>query len=155
MTGYNGNFNVMKSNNKFYSEKSISDKDGFLQITIPPGAYEIESINNETKRIIFDEGLFPEANYPFTIKPNFSTIASIIEISPARPVFSFKSDDSIRDLLGFHAINLYEEYYLSPNTIDLLSFDSVFLETDIAQGLIFKGRTSGIIHKFIKDVDPR
>ena len=55
LTGYKGIFNVTKANNKFYFTKSISDEDGFVQITIPPGAYEIESLNNEIKRIIIDE----------------------------------------------------------------------------------------------------
>ena len=43
----------------FISQKSISE-DGFVQITIPPGAYEIESLNNEIKRIIIDEGYYNE-----------------------------------------------------------------------------------------------
>ena len=30
----------------------------------------------------------------------------------------------------------------------------MFLETDIAQGMIFKGKRSGIIHNFTMDVDP-
>ena len=34
--------------------------------------------------------------------------------------------DSMRDLLGFHAIILYEEYNLSPNRVDVLSFDNIF-----------------------------
>ena len=38
LTGYNGIFNVTNSNNKFYFVKSISYEDGFIQITIPPGA---------------------------------------------------------------------------------------------------------------------
>ena len=42
LTGYNGIFNVTNSNKKFYFMKSITDEDGFVQITIPPGAYEIE-----------------------------------------------------------------------------------------------------------------
>ena len=42
LSGYNGIFKVTNSNIKFYFKKTISDKDGFLQITIPPGAYEIE-----------------------------------------------------------------------------------------------------------------
>ena len=42
-------------------------------------------------------------------------------------------DDSIKDLLGFHAITLYEEYNLSTNPVDNLSFDKIFLECDIAQ----------------------
>ena len=45
--------------------KSITDEDGFVQITIPPGAYEIEALNNEIKRIIIAEEHYTEANYPF------------------------------------------------------------------------------------------
>ena len=37
LTGYNGLFNVTDKNNKFYFAKSISDDDGFIQITIPKG----------------------------------------------------------------------------------------------------------------------
>ena len=39
LTGYNGMFNVTNSNKKIYFAKSITDKDGFIQITIPPAAY--------------------------------------------------------------------------------------------------------------------
>ena len=98
LSGYNGIFNVKNSNNKFYFKKTISDEDGFVQITIPPGAYEIESLNDEIKRIIIDEEHYTEANYPFKIKPNFSTLGSIIEISPQGPIISFMFDDSIKDL---------------------------------------------------------
>ena len=38
LTGYNGIFNVTNSNNKFCFVKSIADKNGHVQITIPPGA---------------------------------------------------------------------------------------------------------------------
>ena len=70
-------------------------------ITIPPGAYEIESLNNEFKRIIIDDGNYTEANYPFNIKPNFSTLGSIIEISTQGPVITFAPEKSQGDLLGF------------------------------------------------------
>ena len=46
LNGYNSIFNVTNSNNKFYFLKSITDEDGFIQITLPQGAYEIESLNN-------------------------------------------------------------------------------------------------------------
>ena len=105
----------------------------FFQITIPPGAYEIESINNKINRNIIDEGRFAEANNPFTIKPNISTLGSVIEISPQGSVFSFMFDDSIRDLSGFHPFTFYEENNLSTNPVDILSFDNIFLETDLAQ----------------------
>ena len=63
-------------------------------------------------------------------------------------------DDNIGNLPGFNETTLWEEYNLSPNPVDVLSFDNIFIETDIAQGMIFKGRRTGIIHNFTIDVDP-
>ena len=154
LSGYYGIFNVTNSNIKFYFKKTISDEDGFVQITIHPGAYEIESLNDKTKRIIIDEEHYTEANYPFKIKPNFSTLGPIIEISPQGPIVSFMFDDSMKDLLRFHAITLYEEYILSTNPVEIFSFDNIFLECNIAQGMIFKGRKSNIIHNWTMTVDP-
>ena len=154
LTGYNGIFNVTTLNNKFYFMKSVTDEDGYIQITIPPGSYEIESSNFEIKRIIIDEEHYTEANYPFNIKPNFSTLGSIIEISSRGPVITFTPDDSIGDLLGFIKTSIFEEYNLSPNPVDLLSYDNFFLETDIAKGMIFKGKRTGIIPNFTLDVNP-
>ena len=154
LTGYNGVFNVINSNNIIYFERIITDAAGFIQITIPSGAYEIVSLNNDIRRIIIDEELFTEPNYPFTIKPNFSTLMSIIEISPQGPIISFMFDDSIRDLLRFNARTFYEEYTLSPNPVDILSIDNIFLEIDNAQGLRFRGKRSRRIHNFTMDIDP-
>ena len=108
LTGYHGIFNVTGKNNKLYFAKSITDKDGYIQITIPQGAYKIEILNNEIKRIIFEEEHFTEADYPFTLKPNFSTLGSIIEISSQGPIIAFLPDDRRRNLLGFNATTLYE-----------------------------------------------
>ena len=111
-------------------------------------------MNNEIKRIIIDEEHYTESNYPFTIKPNLSTLGSIIEISIQGPLITFAPDDSIRDLLGLNKTTIYEEYNLSPNPVDILSFDMTFLECNIAQVMIFKGKRSGIIHNFTMTVDP-
>ena len=154
ITGYNGIFNIRNENNKFYFKKTITNEEGFIQITISPAAYEIESLNKEIKRIIIDEGYYTETNYPFTTKPNFSTLGSIIEISPQGPINSFMFHDSIRDLLGFNARTFYEEYTPFNNPVDILSFDNIFLECNIARGMIFRGKRSGIIHNFTMDVDP-
>ena len=154
LTACNGIFNVRNSNNKFYSKKTITNEEGFIQITIPPGAYEIESLNNEIKRIIIDEGHYSENEYPFTIKPNFSTLGSIIELSPQEPIFSFMFDDSMRDVLGFNARTLFEEYTPSNNPVDILPFDNIFIECDIARGMIYRGKQSNIIHNWTMTVDP-
>ena len=153
-TEYNGKFNVTNSNNKLFFAKLITDKDGFIHITIPPGAYEIQSLNNETKMIFIDEEPFTETNYPLTIKPNFSTLGRITESSRQGPITTFPPDDFIRVLLSFTASTIFEEYNLSHKPFDFLSFDITFLECDIAQGMIFGGKPKKIIHKIAIDADP-
>ena len=153
LTAYNGIFNVTNENNKFYFKKTITNEDRFIKIAIPSGAYEIENLNNEINIIIIDEEHYTEANYPFTIKPNFSSRGSIIEISPQGPIISFMFDDSIGDLLGFNARTLYEDYTPSNKPVDILSFDNIFIETGIAKGMILKWKRSDIIHNFTMDVD--
>ena len=102
LTGYNGNFNDTNKNDEFYFKKSLVEED-FLQIRIPEGAYEIESLNKEIKRILIDKEYYTEANYPITIKPNFSTLGSLIEINPEGDgVIGFVFDDSIGSLLWFN-----------------------------------------------------
>ena len=56
--------------------------------------------------------------------------------------------------MGFKPKVIHEQYNLSDYPVDILSFDNTFLECDIAQGMIFKGKRSTIIHIFTMDVDP-
>ena len=102
LSAYNGIFNVTSDNNKFYFTKSITDDNHYIMITIPPGAYEIESLIDEIKRNIINDKHFSEENYTFKIRPNFSTLHRIIEISNEESAISFNPNDSIRDLLGFN-----------------------------------------------------
>ena len=96
--------------------------------------------------VIIDIGHYSEDENAFTIKPNFSTLRSNIDISPQEPMISFVFNDNITNLLGFNETILYREYNLSPNPVDILSLDNFFLEGDVAEGMIFKGKGSGIIH---------
>ena len=153
LSAYNGIFNVTNKNNKFCFKRNLIDED-FIQIRIPEGAYQIESLNDEIKRIIIDDEHFTSENYPFQIKPNFSTLGSIVEIKSQGPIIGFVFDDSIGSLLGFDETILFEEYNLSPNPVDILSFDNIFIECDFAQGMIFQGKRTGIIHNFTMTVDP-
>ena len=111
LTVYCGIFNVTNSNNNFYFKKTITGGDDSFQNNIPPGAYEVKSINSEIKRIIIGEEHYTESDYSFQIKPSFSTLGSRIEISPQGPIIGFVFYDSIRKLLGFH------ELYYTKNII--------------------------------------
>ena len=108
LSAYNGIFNVTNLNNKFYFKKALIDEN-LVQIRIPEGAYEIESLNNEIKRILIDKERYTEAIYPFTIKPNFSILRSIVQITPQGPIFAFVFGDSIGSLLGFDETILWKE----------------------------------------------
>ena len=88
--------------------------------------------------IITEEGHFTEAECPFKIKANFSTLGSIKKTSRQEPIVSFSPVDNIRDLLAFSASTKYDEYDLSPNPVDMISCDTIFLETDIAQRMTLK-----------------
>ena len=77
LTGYNGIFNVTKKNNIFYFKKSITDPADFIQITSTEGSYEIGNLNNEIRRFIVGKSYYTEEEYPFKIKPNFTTLGSI------------------------------------------------------------------------------
>ena len=81
-------------------------------------------------------------------------MGSIVEISQPGPIIGFVFHDSIGSLLGIDETILYKEYNLSQNPVDILSFDNISLEADIAQGMIFKGKRSGIKYNFTMDVDP-
>ena len=153
LTAYNGIFNITSKNNNFFFSKSIIDDNHFTHISIPPGAYEIESLQKEIRKIIIDQGYFNSEDYLFLIKPKFSTLRSIIEISNEESAISFIPDDSIRDLLRFTKTSKYETYNKSPNPVDIISFDNIFNENNIAQGMIFKGKRSGVIHNFTKTVN--
>ena len=62
LTGYNGIFNITSKNNKFYFINPANEK---VMITIPHGAYELESLDLEIKRIIIEEGHITQDFYPF------------------------------------------------------------------------------------------
>ena len=112
-------------------------------------------MNEEVKRKIIGEGCLTEANYPFVITPNFSTLGSIMEKLPNRGIrSSFFIDDGIHNRLGYKPTVLHEDFKLSDNPVDNLSFDNVFLETNIAQSRIFKGKRTGKKHNFTMNVSP-
>ena len=154
LTVYNGIFKDTKSNLRFYLKRTNTGGDVFFQNTITPGAYEMESLNNDFRRIIICEERFTESDYPFQTKRKFSTLGSIIEISPQGPIISFVFDDSIRNFLGFHETIFYNEYNLSPNPVDILLFDNFFLDCDIAKRVIYKQKRGGKLQIWTMALNP-
>ena len=94
---YNGIFNVTNSNNTFYFKKSLINED-FKKMRVAIGAYEIKILNDEFKRIMIDQKHYTESDYPFNIKPKFSTLGNIVEIKPQGATIGFVFEDSIGNL---------------------------------------------------------
>ena len=70
---------LLVQNIKFYFTTSFSEIEP-SSVFISPGAYAMENLDGEIKRNFINHGYFREDDYPFKIKPNFSTLGSIIEI---------------------------------------------------------------------------
>ena len=105
---------------------------------------------NKVEGLLSKKNTSPKA---FQIKPNFSTLGSIIEKSTQVPVMTFVPDDRIRDLLGFNKATKFEEKNLSPNPVDIISFDIILIETDIAKGRNFTEKRNGIIMNWSMNVN--
>ena len=114
-----------------------------------PYVQELESLNVEIERNIYDEGYFTEQKYPFVDEPNSSRLGSIIEASPRRKIHkSFIHDDSVRDFVGFKPAVIDKEHKISDNTVDILPIENNFHEIGIAQERILQGKITGVIHIF-------
>ena len=103
---------------KFYLTTSI-DNDGFNVNAILLKLYEMQSLNNEIKRMVVKEGCFSEEVYPFVIKRNLSTLGCSTEPKPffIGSQINVTQDDSSKSLLGFNPEIIYEKYRLSPHLL--------------------------------------
>ena len=110
LTVCNGIFNITSKIKKRIFPVALNDYD-FIKIPIPPGPYEIESLDNEIKWIVFEEVYLTESAYPFTIKQNFSPQGSIIKISSNNigSQYAFTPDDSIEDRQGLKPKLIHED----------------------------------------------
>ena len=82
-------------------------------ITIPPGAYNIPSLNNEIKQFSNTERV--------TIEPNYNTLRCKITLKPGYKI-DFTHERSLRDLLGFDS----REFIKSGDGDETLNITTVF-----------------------------
>ena len=159
LTGYNGIQNNNEKYNRFYY---ITPNNLLREIILPPGNYaivleknadDIPSFQTKIKELKIEIGDVTEENYPFLIKPNYSNNHSIIEIANGWQI-DFTQDNTIRDVLGFTKRKISEEVNFSENPVEIINFDNVFIETNIAKGMIIDGKRTEIIHNFTTDVNP-
>ena len=106
-------FLIIQSKNKIEISRFEISEINVITCNIPPGVEEIESLNEEFKWTIIDKECITEEDFPFTIKPNYSTLHSITGIRPARGLqLSFVPDRTWRKLLAFKAKVIHDEWNL-------------------------------------------
>ena len=116
LTGYIGIFSVTFKNQKFILI-SVFEGVEYNVKTIPPSAYDLESLIKESKRCNTDEGYVTEKDYPFSIKPIFWFLGSIKEIKRSRGwQINFVPDDTLAQPLGFN-LDLIHEEYIYPHSL--------------------------------------
>ena len=114
LTDYSGIVFVKNKNFKFIF-MAVFEK---TEYNVVQEAYEIQSLNGKIERIIIEEGFITKEDYPFTFKPNFSNLGSVIGILPERRwQIGFVQDDSLRDILGSRSktiqiIRLSSRYFI-------------------------------------------
>jgi len=135
--------NVHKDNNKFvYSgDRGISWK----TIQIPEGAYEVTDINEYVKSALGSSGV--------EILPNVNTLKCHLKISDDKYRVDFRSEGTLRQLLGFGA-KLYERSAVGEETVDILSLNSILVHCDIVGGSYVNGQSHPTIYSFFPNVAP-
>ena len=108
----------------------ITDKSGFIQITNPPDAYEMESLKMTIRWLFFEDEHFKRGKNLISFRLNYSTSGSTKQISKQEPLKSFIRDGSKRDILGLDPLVNHENINLSHKPVYILSLDETFLETN-------------------------
>ena len=149
---YNSIFNVTPENNK------IIDFDGLMywkEFVLPPGAYEIEQINDEIARHFASESFNYIAINSAAIKleANTATLHSIIRLNDGYKV-DFTQPNTLRDLLGFESIILSDIYNYSKNKVNIIAIHRLHLCSDCIIGSLRIGFPSNILFTIVLNESP-
>ena len=112
---YNSIFNITSENNK------LMVFDGLLYwkvLVIPPGAYEIEQINDEITRQLQTEAESLGDNHK-VLEDNTATLHSVIYLKLGYKI-DFSQPVTSRELLGFESIVLSNPYNYSENKVNII-----------------------------------
>ena len=140
--------NITSSNNKFfYSPDGVSPR----SLTIPPGSYNIEDINNEIKYLI--EQRHDDKN-SINITPNYNTLKSRIELKNGY-VVDFRIPNSIGDVLGFGSTFLGRNgIHDSRNPVNITHINSVQIHCSLVDGSYINGESSDLLYTVSPSVPP-
>ena len=145
--------NITPKNNKIRYSPS-GDGSAWVDLSIPPGAYNITDINAELKRLIKSKGHDPDS---ISLTPKYSTQRSRVTLANNYKVDlrDEKSSNNLRSLLGFNSKLLSGNGDHDGDTlVDITSINSVAIRCSLINSSYINGSLTDIIHSFSPDKPP-
>ena len=145
--------NIAPKNNKFRYSPS-GDGSAWVDLSIPPGAYNITDINVELKRLIRTKGHDPDS---ISLTPNYNTQRSRITLANSYKVDlrDEKSRNNLRSLLGFNSKLLSGNGDHDGDTpVDITIINSVVIRCSLINSSYINGSLTDIVHSFSPDKSP-
>ena len=140
--------NVDKKNNKI--RVSLDNGTSWNDLTFAVGCYEHKDINAELQRMVVVLGGKKE---DIILKPNKNTFQTVMTITGNVKV-DFRSENSIRNVLGFNSKIYSSGRHLSEHTVDIMRVNSIFVHTDVIGSAYVNGSQTPVIYSFFPDIPP-
>ena len=140
--------NVDKKNNKI--RVSLDSGRSWNDLTFAVGCYEHKDINAELQRQLLVIGGKKE---DIILKPNKNTFQTVMTINGTVQV-DFRSENSIRTVLGFNSKIYTSGRHLSEHTVDIMRVNSIFVHTDVIGSAYVNGSQTPVIYSFFPDIPP-
>ena len=140
--------NVDKKNNKI--RVSLDNGTSWNDLTFAVGCYEHKDINAELQRMVVVLGGKKE---DIILKPNKNTFQTVMTINRTVQV-DFRSENSIRTVLGFNSKIYTSGRHLSEHTVDIMRVNSIFVHTDVIGSAYVNGSKTPVIYSFFPDIPP-
>jgi len=144
--------NIDTTNNRFIYYAGTLPK----VVTIATGTYSISDINNaiQTAMRLNGDWNTTAGTYYVTITTNTPTLGSAISIATGYSV-DFRDKNSLADLLGFDTTQfLTAGTYISPNIVNILTVNSIFINCNIISGSYSNGSLSTVLYSYFPSVGP-
>jgi hypothetical protein len=124
-------------------------------ILIPEGSYDVIDLNDTIKAKMKQNKHYDAANDLFyiTISANPNTLRSVLTIQNNYRV-DFTVENSIRSILGFTSKIYTTMYNESEEVVNILSINSIQVNSDIITGSYVNGSSKPIIYSFFPNVSP-
>lgn len=158
LTGFD-TFNSIPNINETNNTIHYKFNNEFYSINIPPGAYEIEDIQNTIQSLLkkdLDERdpnrTHPDGDMLFSLKSNKSTLKCVIH---SGVTIDFSKTNSIGKILGFKPKILESgRDYESDNIVNITNINSIRIECNLTTGSYINGKLSHTIYEFFPCVPP-